>query len=87
MKKTRAVFACALIWVGLATRNRMRRVLGFVLFALTAGKVLVYDMQTLEKVYRIVSFMGTGLLGIVASMIYQRYSKTLLARPEEVDSA
>jgi uncharacterized membrane protein len=77
-----ALHACGLIWVGLMTRMRMRRVLGFVLFAVTVVKVLLVDTSELEPVYRIVSFAGTGVLLLVAGYVYQHYSAMLLKSEE-----
>jgi hypothetical protein len=45
-----AVQAFVVIWVGLVTRNRLLRYLGFVLFFLTVGKTVLLDMSELEKV-------------------------------------
>ena len=68
-----ALQAAGLVVLGLATRNRMRRVLGFALFALTVAKIFFVDTASLEYVYRIVSFVATGLLLLVVGYFYQRY--------------
>lgn len=77
-----AVQAFVVIWVGLVTRNRLFRYLGFVLFFLTVGKTVLLDMSELEKVYRIVSFAASGFLLLAAGYFYQRYSARLLERPQ-----
>lgn len=77
-----ALQALVVIWIGLATRNRLLRYLGFILFVLTIGKTLLIDMSELEKVYRIVSFAASGLLLVAAGYFYQRYSSMLLQGPE-----
>ena len=68
-----ALQATVLVVLGLATRNRMRRILGFALFALTVAKIFFVDTASLEYVYRIVSFVATGLLLLVVGYFYQRY--------------
>jgi hypothetical protein len=78
-----AVQACVLIWYGLVIRDLPRRILGFVLFAVTIGKVCFYDLNMLDRVYQIVSFLASGLLALVAGYFYQRYSSTLLDEEEE----
>lgn len=78
-----ALQAFGLIWIGLATRNKLRRILGFVLFAVVVGKVLLMDTSELEKVYRIVSFVASGLLLLGAGYFYQRYSALLTAEEME----
>ncbi|MBI5092979.1 MAG: DUF2339 domain-containing protein [Candidatus Hydrogenedentes bacterium] len=81
-----AVQAFSLIWVGLMMRKKPLRVLGFLLFGLTCGKVLLYDTNELEQIYRIVSFMATGLLLLLATWIYHRYSAALLG-PQPAEQA
>jgi len=76
-----ALQAFIVIWVGLATRNRLLRYAGFGLFSLAIGKTLIIDMSEVEKVYRIVSFLASGLLLVGAGYFYQRYSAVLLERP------
>lgn len=73
-----AFHALILLWLGLAMRDTGQRYLGFVLFAVVIGKVLLVDTSTLEPVYRIVSFLATGLLAVVASYFYQRYAPLFL---------
>jgi uncharacterized membrane protein len=81
-----ALQAFALIWLGLASRCKSRRILGFVLFGITVLKVLAIDMSELEKVYRILSFIASGLLLVGAAYFYQRYSPMLLGEMEEEDA-
>jgi len=74
-----ALHACVLIWYGLITREHLRRYTGFVLFAMAAGKTVFIDVFELDAVYRIVSWLGVGMLLVVAALFYQRYSAILLA--------
>ncbi len=75
---TLALQAFALIWIGLATRVRLRRLIGFVLFVICVVKVVAVDTSALREVYRIISFLASGLLLIAAAYFYQRYAKLLL---------
>jgi uncharacterized membrane protein len=75
---TLALQAFALIWLGLASKVRLRRIIGFVLFAICVVKVVALDTATLREVYRIVSFLASGLLLIAAAYFYQRYASLLL---------
>lgn len=70
--------ALVLTGVGLRTRNRFRRILGFILFGVTVAKLLVIDMAILQPVYRILSFAATGVLLIVAAYLYQKFARVLL---------
>lgn len=72
-----ALQALVLIWLGLVTRKKLRRHLGFLLFEIVIGKVLLIDTSQLEKVYRIISFMATGVLLLMGGYFYHRYSELL----------
>jgi uncharacterized membrane protein len=78
-----ALQAFIVIWIGLATRNRFLRYTGFILFGFAIAKTLFIDLSEFEKVYRIVSFVASGLLLVCAGYFYQRYSAMLLERPDE----
>ena len=78
-----AALALGLVWAGLVTRSRTRRYAGFVLFGLTVGKVLIVDTAALEQVYRIVSYLATGVLLLVAATAYQRYAPCLIEEEHE----
>jgi uncharacterized membrane protein len=73
-----ALQAFMVIWIGLAARNRLLRYAGFGLFGFAIAKTLLVDMSEVEKVYRIVSFLASGLLLVGAGYFYQRYSAVLL---------
>jgi len=80
-----ALQALVLVWLGLARRNKARRVLGFVLFAITAAKVFLIDTAEVEPVFRIVSFLATGVLLLAAAYFYHRYGEKWLT--DEQDAA
>jgi uncharacterized membrane protein len=73
-----SLYALGLVAIGLRTRNRFCRILGFVLFGITVGKILIVDMAVLQPVYRILSFVACGLVLIFAAYLYQRFAKVLL---------
>jgi uncharacterized membrane protein len=77
-----ALQAFIVIWIGLATRNRLLRYTGFILFGFAVAKTLFIDLSEFEKVYRIVSFVASGLLLVGAGYFYQRYSTMLLERSD-----
>jgi uncharacterized membrane protein len=58
--------------IGFWKRSALLRWQAIVLLTLTAAKVFFYDIETLERGYRIAAFiaLGTILLGI--SFFYQR---------------
>lgn len=66
------LYAGGLITVGLARRSAMLRWQALALLALVAAKVFFYDMSSLDKIYRIVSFLVLGVLLLGVSFAYQR---------------
>jgi uncharacterized membrane protein len=68
-----ASFALVLVAVGIARSYAPIRYLAIVLFAVTIGKVLLVDLASLDRVYRVLSVLGLGVLLIVASYLYQRF--------------
>lgn len=78
-----ALHACVLIWHGLVSRAVYRRYAGFLLFAVAVSKTVLVDAFNLAGVYRIISWLGVGILLVVAALLYQRYSAILLAEDSE----
>ena len=48
------------------------RVFGLSLLALTTAKVFLYDMASLDAAYRVLSFIGLGILLLLSAYAYQR---------------
>jgi len=67
-----AVCATAALVVGFALSRVSVRYMGIVVFAVTLGKVLIVDMQDVEAVYRILSFVALGVLLLGGSWLYYR---------------
>ena len=60
------------LWIGLRGRLRPLRLAGFGLLSLAVAKVFLYDLSTLDSLYRVASFVGLGLLLLGAAFAYQR---------------
>lgn len=71
-----AVYAAAVISVGLWRKLVTLRYIGLCLFTIVILKVFIYDMSTLEKIYRIAGFIVLGLVLIGVSYLYQYLRKT-----------
>lgn len=67
-------YATALVAAGVRWTNTALRWQGLALLGLVAIKVFLYDLSSLEAIYRIVSFMVFGLLLLGVSFFYQRAS-------------
>jgi uncharacterized membrane protein len=71
-----AMYAAAVISVGLWRKLVTLRYIGLCLFTIVILKVFIYDMSTLEKIYRIAGFIVLGLVLIGVSYLYQYLRKT-----------
>jgi len=66
---------------GFWKRDAFVRWQALVLIAFTIGKVFVYDTWNLEQVYRILSFIGLGVVLMAISYIYHRDWLQLSPKP------
>lgn len=76
-----AAYALLLVTVGLRASYAPWRYFAIGLFVLTIGKVFFYDLAQVDRVYRIVSTLGLGVLLLVASWLYQQ----LVSKPSQPD--
>ena len=72
------VFATALLAAGLAARNRPLFYASYALFAVTAGKVVVWDLDTFSAPYRMLAFLVLGLLLMAGAYLNLRFRQRLL---------
>jgi uncharacterized membrane protein len=77
------LYAVSMLFVGFWRRRRPLRLFALGLFALSALKLVVVDMTHVQEIYRVVSFLGLGLLMVCASYLYHKLEKRLLAAGEE----
>ena len=66
------------IVVGLRRDLGIVRLAGLALLGVTIGKVFLFDLATLTSMYRVVSFVGLGLLLLGGALVWQRL------RPQEL---
>jgi uncharacterized membrane protein len=88
----RAQVALSIVWAvlggvvfafGIMRRQRPARVLGLGLLGLAAAKVFLYDLAFLNASYRVLSFIGLGILLLASSYLYQRVIVPVSGEPEE----
>jgi uncharacterized membrane protein len=77
-----AAYAVVLVAVGLRINYRPIRFLAIVVFALTTAKVFFVDLAELDRVSRMLSVIGLGLLLLTASYLYQRLLNESESRAE-----
>lgn len=66
-----AIYAAIMLAVGLSTRNRPARVMAMAILGVVILKSFLFDVWSLERLYRIIAFVGLGILLLLASYVYQ----------------
>jgi uncharacterized membrane protein len=69
------VFALGLVGAGLWRRASSARWVGLALLGATLGKVFLFDLAGLGNLYRVAALIGTAIVAIGASLLYQRFLK------------
>jgi uncharacterized membrane protein len=80
------IYGGAMLTVGIARRSKLLRVMALLLLGLTIFKVFLFDLSSLEKLYRIISFIVLGLILLAVSFLYQRYRQRLAGLIGDGDS-
>ena len=68
-----AGYAVLLIGLGVLTRSAIDRILGLSLIVIVVGKLYLYDVWQLRRIYRVVAFAGLGTLLLATSYLYSRF--------------
>lgn len=68
-----AVHGFTLVAIGIWRRFALLRHLGIALLLITAAKITLVDLTGLETILRILVFVGTGVVMIIASWLYQKF--------------
>lgn len=76
------LFAAGLVLAGMIRKSALLRWQALALFALVVGKVFLYDLSSLQRFYRILTFLVLGILLLVVSFLYQRRSAGHKSRKE-----
>jgi uncharacterized membrane protein len=66
------LYASGLLIAGQVRRLLLLRVMGLALLSLTILKVFIWDLSSLDRIYRIISFIMLGAILLVVSYFYQR---------------
>jgi uncharacterized membrane protein len=67
-----AVYGACLLAVGRVRRARLLRLMALALLSLTTLKVFFWDLSSLDRVYRIISFVVLGAILLAVSYFYQK---------------
>jgi Predicted membrane protein (DUF2339) len=79
-----ALYAFALLLIGMKKHTRWVRYSGVALLVVTLAKLFFHDLNSLDKLYRIGAFIGVAIILIVASFVYQRFLVPKAAKPPPV---
>ena len=77
------IAAFGYIIYGFHQKERVYRWMGLSVFLLVILRLFTYDFAQLQVLYRIISFMGLGLVFVVASFLYNYYAKIFLPDEEK----
>ena len=69
---TWALYSTVLVVVGLRRHYAPIRYFAMVVFAVTTAKVFFVDLAELDRIYRVMSVIGLGILLLLTSWLYQR---------------
>jgi uncharacterized membrane protein len=69
---TWSVYATLSIVVGLRRQYAPIRYFAIAVFGITILKVFMVDLAALERIYRVLSIIGLGVLLLMSSYLYQR---------------
>lgn len=81
LSATWGIYAAALITAGVVLRVRWVRLLAVALFGLVIAKMAVADLWLLPTSYRIVAFIGLGVVLLLCSVMYQRFRELVIGEP------
>ena len=78
-----ALYGAGLLLAGRVRRVRLLRLMSLALLSLTTLKVFFWDLASLDRAYRIVSFIVLGAILLAVSYLYQRSQQQQRAAAEE----
>ena len=82
-----ALFALALLVVGIVRKLRAARYAALGLLSLTLLKLFFHDLAKLDQLYRIGAFVAVAVIAILASFAYQRFFASNVKATELKDEA
>ncbi len=73
-----AIYSVVLIIIGFIAKHAPSRICAIVLFFITIFKVFIFDLSSLESIYRIISFIGLGCILLLVSFLYTRFKDQIM---------
>jgi hypothetical protein len=78
-----ALYAIALLALGVWRRSSALRWVSLGMLVVTIGKVFLYDLGELKDLYRVVSLLGLAISLLAVSLAYQRFVFRRSSQPEK----
>ncbi|HEX3030972.1 MAG TPA: DUF2339 domain-containing protein, partial [Bacillota bacterium] len=66
-----AIYSIVLVALGILKKVKSIRLFAMILFGITIFKVFLFDLSSLDTIYRILSFIILGVILILVSFLYQ----------------
>ncbi len=79
------VYGGAMLTIGIVKRSPLLRMMALLLLGLTIFKVFLLDLSSLDKIYRIISFIVLGAILLAVSFLYQRYRQRVAGMDDDQD--
>jgi hypothetical protein len=70
---TWAIFAVALLAIGIIMRNQAARIASLALLVVTIFKCFIHDLSRLGELYRVMSFAGLGICLVLVTIALQKF--------------
>ena len=80
------MYGGAMLTIGIVKRSRLLRMMALLLLGLTILKVFLLDLSSLDKIYRIISFIVLGAILLAVSFLYQRYRQRVAGMDDDPDA-
>jgi uncharacterized membrane protein len=75
------IYGALSIVIGMARRTRTMRYIGIAVIVATSTKVFFYDLWELGGIYRVIGFIGFGVLLVLVSYLYQNRRRPASSEP------
>jgi uncharacterized membrane protein len=79
------LYSIILLILGFWRRITRLRIIAIFLLGVSILKIFIYDLSFLETLYRIFSFIGLGLILLIASYLYQRYKAVIFGETPQME--
>jgi len=73
-----ALYSFILVGIGITRKFRAIRIMALAVFIITIVKVFVFDTFEIAQIWRIMSFIGLGVVLVITSFLYQKHKDRII---------